>query len=417
LGGNLPGTMRLKNHKPQLVPTHRETTNYKLSKTETIIAFGAKVLMGCLYGYLFLHYYGGDDTWVFHQTSLVEYNKLVHTPALFLKDLLPISAIEGSSGGWQAFHFYIMDLEHWLIPKLLALFNIISRGNYYINCVFFNLILFWGHYWLFSLLTDLFPNKRKPLFLLIFLFPPVLFWLSGIRADGLLFFFIALLLLHFHRWVTTRRSRSLVYVLLALTGILIFRDVLVLLLLPALTAWFIVVRYKRKPAITFAVVYGIMAILFFSTTLITDTANLPAMVVKRQQQYFRLAGNTRFPLDSLQANPLSFIQLLPQSVNNTFFRPYLWEAKGPLQLATALDILFFWMVVLWCFVKKDIRWKEYFQHPLLWVLLFFSISLYLFIGYTVPFPGAIVRYKMIAALFLYAVFFVVGKFESPKVRK
>ncbi len=52
--------------------------------------------------------------------------------------------------------------------------------------VFFSFFTFWGHYWLFTLLTGLFPQKRRVLLLLIFFFPPVVFWLSGIRADGLI---------------------------------------------------------------------------------------------------------------------------------------------------------------------------------------------------------------------------------------
>ena len=35
-----------------------------------LAAFVVKVLMGFLYGYIFLHYYNGDDTWKFFRASL-----------------------------------------------------------------------------------------------------------------------------------------------------------------------------------------------------------------------------------------------------------------------------------------------------------------------------------------------------------
>ncbi|HLY71842.1 MAG TPA: hypothetical protein VKR53_19045, partial [Puia sp.] len=43
-------------------------------------AFSFKVFLGCLYGYIFLHYYHGDDTWWFFNDSLGEYQKMIHQP-------------------------------------------------------------------------------------------------------------------------------------------------------------------------------------------------------------------------------------------------------------------------------------------------------------------------------------------------
>ncbi len=37
--------------------------SFRFTKAEVVVTFGFKVLMACAYGYVFLHYYGGDDTW------------------------------------------------------------------------------------------------------------------------------------------------------------------------------------------------------------------------------------------------------------------------------------------------------------------------------------------------------------------
>jgi hypothetical protein len=386
----------------QIVRNHRLLTTPQL-----MAAFTMKVLTGMLYGYVFLHYYGGDDTWVLNRESMLEYHKLVNDPWQFMvADFNPMRFFGAGAPFKQGLYYYLSDLEFYMMAKPLALFNVVSGGNYYVNCVFFNLILFWGHYWLFSLLVREFPAKRKPLFGLIFFFPPVLFWLSGIRSDGLLFFFTSLLLLQFYRWMQGGKKSLLMYIIIALTGMVIIRYAMALMMVPALTAWYIVVRYKRKPLPVFALVYGITIVLFFSTTLVSGTANLPAVIVKRQQEYFALPGKTRFALDSLQANAGSFVQVLPQAAGNTFIRPFIWEAKGALQVATALDILFCWLLVLMCFIKGDDNRRTYFRNPLIWTLLFFSLSMYLFIGYTVPWPGAMVRYKVMGELFLYAIAFL-----------
>lgn len=374
-----------------------------LSFTEVALAFGFKALMACLYGYIFLRFYGGDDTWVFHRQGLLEYEKLLHDTGQFFEDLLPVSAIEGSNGLAQILYSYNMDLEYFTFYKTLGICNFFSRGNYYINAVLFSFITFWGHYWLFSLLSREAPSKKRLLFLVIFFFPPVIFWLSGIRTDGLIFFFVSLSLIYFNKWVRTRKTASFIYFLLAMLGVLIYRNMLVMLMMPALVSWFIVARYGTRPWLTFITATAVAAILFFGSILISPTSNGPAMVATRQHEYLALEGNTRFGLDSLQGNVGSYLKVLPQAANNTFLRPYIWEASGMLQLVTAAGILFFWLLVVAAIARKERPWYTFFSNPLFVFLVIFPACYYLFIGFTVPFPGAIVRYKSIPELMMLSV--------------
>ena len=378
-----------------------------LTMLEAVTAFGFKAMLACIYGYLFLHYYGGDDTWKLHTASLHEYQLLVNDPGTFFWEFTPVTAWRNAGGHeWQAFQFYLADLEYALTAKTLGIFNVISRGHYYANAVFFSFLTFWGHYWLFSLAAGIFPQKRRILFLLIFFFPPVVFWLSGVRSDGLILLSLSLVLLHAWKWIHYRKNVSLLYVLLGMTGVLIFRNVIVLLLLPALTGWFITVRWDRKPLPVFSIVYGVTILLFFGSAYLPGVPNLPQVIVERQQEFFILKGNTRFQLDTLEPTAGSFLRVLPQAAGNTFLRPFLWEAKGLLQVMSALEIMLFWALVVLAVVRREKSEAGFTKHPVLWVLVLFSVSLYLFIGYVTPFPGAIVRYKAIPELLLMIVMVV-----------
>jgi hypothetical protein len=380
--------------------TRPSTTGF--TTVELAGAFTFKVIMACLYGYLFLHYYNGDDTWKLHDQSLKEYQLLMERPGRYFWEWTPVSAWRAAGGDpWQAFQNYLVDLEYFMITKVLGIFNIISRGNYYSNAVFFSFLTFWGHYWLFKLLTGLFPQKRTLLLLLIFFFPPALFWLSGIRTDGLLLTFLSLLLLHLYNWLHHRKKASLLYAIAGFTGVLILRNMLTLLLLPAVIGWCIAVRYKWKPWKVFVTVYAVSVVLFFGSALLSPRLNLPAKVAQRQQEFLTLTGNTRFQLDTLQPTLPGFARVLPQAFANSFLRPLPWEAKGMLQVMAALETVLFWVLLVMALVRREKDYRALWRQPLLWVLLFFSVSLYLFIGYTVPFPGAIVRYKIIPELFLF----------------
>lgn len=368
--------------------------------TQIALIFACKVAMGCLYGYIFLHYYHGDDTWAYHNDSLDEYNKLIHNPVRFLKDFGPASAFGATDNLRQALHYYMNDLEYWTMVKLLAIFNIFSRGNYYVNTVFFNFILFWGPYMLFLLLVKLFPDKKRPLLITVFFLLPLVFWLSGIRADGLLLLFIALLLRHFYRWLYEKKNLSLLVCLLAMAGLFLFRSLWLVVLLPALLSWMLVVRFNKRPLIAFGAVYGILLTVFFGSTLLSPRQNLPALVVQKQQEFMELKGNTVFELQPLEPDFTSFVTVLPQAFSHSFFRPYVWEATGWLQLVSALEVILFWGLVVLAIWRRDRRWKDCLTHPLLLLFLVYAVSLNILIGYMVPFPGAIERYRAIPLLLL-----------------
>src|SRR5580658_5778643 len=165
----------------------KTTCNIRFATLAAI--FGFKVLLGCLYGYIFLHYYGGDDTWGFFKDSLAEYQKLIHHPLQFINDLSPFKENYTRNNFFHGLQLYLSDFEYWTMVKLLALCNLFSQGNYYIDVLFFDFIIFWGSFLLFKLLLSYFPSKKTLLIVVLFFIPSVGFWLSGIRAEGLLLLF------------------------------------------------------------------------------------------------------------------------------------------------------------------------------------------------------------------------------------
>jgi hypothetical protein len=54
---------------------------------------------------------------------------------------------------------------------------------------------------------------------------------------------------------------------------------------------------------------------------------------------------------------------------------------------------------------------------LLWLFLFYAIPQLIAIGYTVPFPGAIVRYRSIPFLFLFLFLFSANNILQQKLTK
>jgi hypothetical protein len=100
-------------------------------------------------------------------------------------------------------------------------------------------------------------------------------------------------------------------------------------------------------------------------------------------------------LDNLEPHPLSFIRILPQALNHVFLRPIPGEQPGALSLFSGVETYFVLLILILSFLvpaRDNIPIPD--SAPLL-AILFFAFSNYLFIGYTIPFLGAIVRYRII----------------------
>jgi hypothetical protein len=365
-----------------------------------ISAFLFKVILGCLYGYIFFKYYHGDDTWMYHRESVDDYQKMIHHPFYFLKDLFPGSAFRYSHNFWQGMSYYIMDLENWGMIKLLAVFNIFSRGNYYINVLFFDFLVFTGPLLLFKLLVSFFPDKKTVLIIVLFFIPSATFWLSGIRAEGLLLLFIAVAVYYSYHFFLYKKLRSSFFAMAAFTGILIFRSEFLITFIPAFFSWTLCWKNPKKAFKYFTVVYTCSLLIFFASLFFSEKENLPMIVVKRQHEFLSLHANTVFKLDTLQPSFTSFAKILPQAFTNTLLRPFIWEAKGPLQLLTAFNITISWILLILLIFFYDKNRRLFFSDPLLLLFLFYGITQILLIGYTVPFPGAIVRYKIVPEFFM-----------------
>ncbi len=360
-------------------------------------AFLLKVVLACLYGYIFLRYYHGDDTWMYHRQGLEETAFLKRDPLHFLHSL-----IDPTSYSRYMMTTYWQELEYASLIKLLAILNVFSGGEYYVNAVLFSMLTFWGGYFYYRFFSKLFPGKEMLFLLVFFFFIPMVFWTSGIRKDGMIFLSSALFFYCLHRFMAERRTLFLLFSALALLLLSLNRNFVALSMVPASAAWLISHYRGSKPWKTFLFVYLISVFLFFLSS-VTGPFNLPASFVQRQADFLALKGGSYVELDKLEPEPLSFLRLLPQAINHVFLRPFPGEYRAALYVFSSVETYLVLLVFLLFFIfpVKGIR-QTLFSGPLL-AVLFFALTNYLFIGFTIPFLGAIVRYRIVFESLLLAV--------------
>jgi hypothetical protein len=354
-----------------------------------------KVIIGIFYGWIGV-YYNQRDTWAFHHAGLEEKKLLLSDPAEFVASLFRSGYADNKYGKFLSVdNSWWNDLDVNFFNKMLAVLDVFSAGNYYINVIFYSFLTLAGPIAIYRVMADVFPTKKLTILLSTFLLLSFIYWTSGIHKDGLVFTGLAFIIYCFYFGLKQNRFTLWRWVVIAgsLLLVLVLRNFLVLFLVPACIAWALAHKTGKRPILTFAAVYLFCTILFFTAKYIHPSLDFPQSVVDRQQAFLTLTGGSAVAIDQLQPNMESFIKNVPQAFLLSTIRPYPSDVRHILSLAAAAEInllLFFFLIfLLW--KQPGIRLT-----PVLLFCLFFSFSVLMSIGYTVHFLGAIVRYRSIA---------------------
>lgn len=389
-----------------LVTKMKFFTQSGLTKSQLIILFLLKVIAGIFYGWTGV-YYGNMaqliDTWMFHYQGLQQLELLKHHPLAFFTDLFQQYPYDSYTRFLSSKNSWWNDLKANFVIKLFGIFDLFSFGQYYVNVVFYNFLTLFGPIALFRVMKDSYPHRVLPLLVGIFLVPSFLYWTSGLHKEGLLVDGLGLVIYSVFCWLKYKRS-GLKYGVLFITGfllILILRNFLLFTLFAGVVAWIVSSRLKRfRPVYTYTFLYLFFFAIFFFSTYVSQSLDLPNAVVTKQQEFLSLrGGNSAVEVTSLQPTVKSFIGNLPQAFSLSTLRPFPSDVHHLLSLAAAIEVSFLvFLFFLFLVFKKGYGRSS----PFFLFCIFFSLTVLLMIGYTVNILGAIVRYRSIVLPLLVA---------------
>lgn len=360
-----------------------------------IALFLIRVLFGLINGYISLYYYPVSDPASFQLQGIEEYHLLFQNPYEYFTDIFHSNHnsygnfLESSNSFWN-------DTRSNLIVKMLSVFNIFSRLNFFINSLFYNFLVFFGTVGLYRVFIKIFPAYKHVLITCIFLFPSVIFFSSNIHRDGLIYLSLSMVIYHLFFMMKNNRYslKRILITLFFLILILLLRNFLFIILVPAMLAWIISEQRPKYAFIVFSGIYLVLGILFFCSGYLPPAYNLPAHVSSRQIDFIAIAKRSA---SAININPLypnfrSFLNNIPQALNHSFMRPYLSEHNNFLYIPSSVEILVYEILFLLFifFRKKNIK-----IHPLVYFSAFLTLTIFLVIGFTIPIIGAIVRYRSI----------------------
>lgn len=374
-----------------LIYFYKWNKNTGLTIYTIMMLFGFKIAAGSINLFLYNNYFPNSDVSFFYYQSLNEL-KILHTnPSIFFNDwLFNWGDISGRVNFLKKENVpYWSNLGSLFHSKYMTLSNILTFGQFYANVIIYNIVFFIGQLLLYKTFYKLEPQKKWLFVIGIFLIPSVLFWCSGIHKDGWILTSIGILVYSTLHFLSTKNLKFLIAIILSLFALFVIRYFYFLCLIPPYILWILSRNHINKLKI-YLYTYPILLLGFFTSKYISPSLDFMQMVANKQHDFLSLNAFSDLHNPILENNFLSFLHNLPMAIYHILLTPT-FNSNNPTRYnIAAIETVLVLILIITCsiFIKKNTL-----KVGLYLFLLFFSVSVFLFIGYTIPNSGALVRYK------------------------
>lgn len=402
-----------------------------LGTTWLRILLVTKAGLGIVYGYYWL-LNGGGDTWGYMRYSRMIYDTLYINPLYYLELTFGPNARRPPDYLCEIVEpiMHWSDIRTYTVLRVNALLHLISGGYYSVHAVFFAFFSFTGLIGIYrtllavasTTLLDVLGSRllryvwlREQAqrvyvvpFIAVFGLPSVWFWGSGVHKEALSILGIGLVVFCAYALITRRASSprsSWVVLLVALAFLLLLRSYIVMLLVPALLAWWVSSRYlSHRVGLVYVVTYGLSLLVVRIAPLLHPKLDLLSKIVAIQYYYLIFSGSASdLKVDRLRPTLESFAANTPAAFYRVLVLPTYYSGSHWWQLLlTAIEnIVFLGLMVATVVCRRATTLPR--DRAFWGFCLAFALSYTLLIGLINDNIGAIVRYRSTILIFWVAV--------------
>ena len=371
-----------------------------LGQKTILFLFVLKIAAGCTLGlvnhFLLQHSTDYDS---YNDLGIVEYHMLFSDPSRFFTDIFT-SNYAGYGDYFGSSGSYWNDLRGNILLKVLGIMNIFSRGNYYINSLYFNFICFFGHVALYRVFITVYPKQKLPVIAGCFLIPSLLYFSSGIHKDLIIFTAVCIFCYCLFFLLARGISGKKIFFLIAsFLTILLIRNFIAVILLPCALAWFISSRYTIRRVKVFGTAAVVLALLAGALHYSTPQYDPLKVIVAKQQAFFGLGkAATDYHNDTLTPGIKSFVLAAPVAIRHAYLSPYPGEFHTRFIHFFSAEMILCWglFILMLVFpVHHSATSRDFIIFGLA-----FSFVVLLFTGYITPAAGALIRYRSLYLPFI-----------------
>ena len=397
-----------------------------------IVGLFLKLIGSLAYTLVYQYHYGYGDTFLYFHSGIAYRDFLFEHPTEWLKlffsssEALLNQKYEYVSGytifktysGEQPFYY---ESDVFLMGKIVSIFSFFAFNSQIVISLFFAIFSFSGLWKLFQTIISIYPKWQMHLGYSIFYVPSVFFFGSCLMKDSITlgalgwFFFSVFNLLISRRKGILKNS---IIIICSTYLLMVLKAYIILCFLIALLIWLAIyynkrVKNKFVQVVLFPVLFLLIAFIGGNGIVIiaNSTEKYKLDVLKSTAQGYQSyhssltgddGGTSVYSLGEVSYTPMGILSKFPESINVTFFRPYLWEAHSFLMIPSAIESSILLVLTVYIIFIK-VRFRRFLgiliKNEFALLCFIFALSLGFAVGFTSYNFGALVRYKIPALLF------------------
>ena len=365
--------------------------------------------------YTFYYTDGGDVTNYFLSTTTFVNSLLSLDFSKFSEmfDYRHNNIWEVLAGNNEYGYFYFAPTDYYALftVTLTIPFCLLGCKSFIVTTILLSTFCFVGLWKLYQVFVDNFPDITRQLAIAIFFVPSVFFWGSGILKDTYALCAIGFYIYGLYNYQILKRRgiKNLLLIIFSVIGFIYIKPYYFFALLPGSLIWIFfqklntikspVLRVMTVPLLLITigslVIAGLNAFGSYLGEYSLDLILLKA--VKTQQDLIREAyGTNSYNIGIFEPTVPGILSKLPAALNLALFRPYIWDARNPVMLLTAIENLFMLGFSIYILIKVRFSTllKSLFSNPLLIFSFLFALFFAFSVGLTTANYGALSRLKI-----------------------
>lgn len=398
-----------------------------------------KMFGGFAFVLIYTYYYKGGDTHSYFAASSCLSKLTWIYPWQTLQMLFGIATPELRSyfdyTTGVPFEYIFIDSRQWSVCRLAYPFVLISGNRFILATVLMDVFAYIGIWQFYLMLGKKYPNILGRLALAAILIPSVVFWGSGILKDTFTFSATLWLIAAFNKaFIEKKDSRNQLFIIIMNAYVIIsIKPYIFAALFPALILWLgigPIYRMKNRILKAFSGPLIILLIAFSGLLLFTvispalgkygdlDSTLKKAEVTKKELTQAEYYSENYYDIGEFEATIPSVLSRFPLAIWYGMFGPFLWDARSPVLLISALESTVFLLLAIWIVLRTKIKSfaKILKEDDYLIFALCFSILFLFFVGLSSGNYGALVRYR-IPGIPIFASFLAVVSNRSATSKK
>lgn len=381
------------------------------------LAVLAKVLSSVAFCLIYIYYYQGGDTVSYYETS----RSLVNLGMKDISGFFSVITSAPSMSGYLTFDrqtgfpwpYMYFDTQTFFVAKMIAPLVLVAFKSYLVTSVLLSWLSFFGAWRFYLLLCRYFPGMERRLAIGVLFVPSVLFWGSGILKDTITFSAVCWFIVALDSaFIQPRRSYFGMLILIVTLYVLISVKPYVLYsLLPGAIIWIgtakmskIRSKFIRITLVPLVLVLS-LGLGFFTLSLLgssmgkfaigkmLETASVTQKDLK--QDYYQ---GSSFDIGDFEPTIGGMITKVPAAMAVGLFRPYVWEARNIVMVASGLENLFYLLTAVFLVFRIFSNRARFVRilraYPILTFLLCYTLFFSVMVGLSTSNFGALVRFKI-----------------------